>query len=262
MKNNILLFLFVALNLSLFINTIGYSQTDDEEEEECELIFDFGVGEDTYCDSSLVEMGFFHYGIVDGNRVKSTNFIDSQIEDFEDDLIRIKVMSGSFKVKRKFDQVFKNYNLSKLFFKGRKFEYGYRFIVYKMYSYKIGTRIYYLFFIRPETTNSSRNQYRPILIDVNNNSIDVIPFPGYQSSTSLQCLRFLEYDNSFFYISYDLFSVINKFSPSVCLYKFNKFEFVKVSDFVLKLKTGESNFYPLYLINYNKSNLIPLRFAK
>jgi hypothetical protein len=112
MKNKFPLLLWITLCLSILINTIAYSQTEEEEEEDCKFIFDFGTGEDKYCDSSLVKMGFFYYGIVDGIRVQPSREIGYEHEGYEDDLIKYKTKFGRIKIKRKGDKSYKTYNLT------------------------------------------------------------------------------------------------------------------------------------------------------
>jgi hypothetical protein len=260
MKNKFPLFLWITLSLSILINTIAYSQT--EEEEDCKLIFDFGTDEQNYCDSSLVKMGFFHYGLVDGIRVQPSKEIYYNPEGYEDDLIKFKTKFGRIKIKRKGDKSYKTYNLSKLFLHGEKFEPLNNILVFNGYLIKKEGKVFYLLFLKPETTNSSTNWFRPILIDLNHNNIEVIPLPSYQESNSLQCLRFSENNNSLFYISFDMLSDIDQPYRSVYLYKYNYLSFKKISNFVIELKPSELIYYPLRLINYSKSKITPIRYAK
>lgn len=260
MKNKFPLFLWITLCLSFLINTIAYSQTEEEEEEDCKFIFDFGTGEDKYCDSSLAKMGYFHYGIVDGIRVQPIREIGLDPEVYEDNLIKFKTKFGCIKIKRKGDKSYKTYNLSKLFFQGRKFESGYKIIVWNGYLIKKEGKIFYLLFLWPERTHFTRTWLRPVLIDLNHSNIKVIPLPILQESSSLQCLRFSEKDNNLYYISFDTSYEIDQPNRSVYLYKYNNFSFKKVSNFVIELNDAVE--HPLYPINYSKSKITPIRFAK
>ncbi len=133
-------------------------------------------------------------------------------------------------------------------------------MVFGGYLIKKEGKVFYLLFLKPETTNSTTNWFRPVLIDLNHSSIKVIPLPSYQYSSSLQCLRFSENDNSLYYISFDMSYEIDLPNRSVYLYKYNNFSFKKVSNFVIELNDPVE--HPLYPINYSKSKITPIRYAK
>jgi hypothetical protein len=233
--------------LSFLLAGIG---VHGQSSQMCQLKFDFGYGEGNYCDSSLIKAGYFNYnGLVirQIHIIKEIKWIHTTYADSD---IEMKFQNANICIRKNTRDKFQIFNLLKLYESDvtKKNTFSSKLLLNNGYKFELGGKKYYLFFIRAKIGSASIVRYKCILFDLSSPLIKVVPFPGFQSSTSAKCLGQLYGNEELDYISFNVFTQSN---PAVLLYRYRKKEFIKDMNYRLSLVPQENG--QLYKIDWAKS---------
>lgn len=220
-------YLFCACSLIFSSSTWGQAP------ENCNLIFDFGYGNETYCDSNLWKAGYFNYNIFDRGKViilGELNFSDST--EYADSIVTIQAGSKYLDINVHAEQQKKRFEILRLYSQGVKDSSFLPLILYNGYKISVSGKVFYLLFIRPSEISSNIVRYRGILVDISKKKLQVTPLPNFQSSNSVRCLTQICNNDLLGYISFDVFS---DFGKNVFFYKYQDGKFFKDAHYYMSL---------------------------